>query len=162
AERFAALGAFHKLLAIPFFAIQFRDSHRGLWVLIAFLISCTVLLIVSWGLILLPDLPWRGRQKLVGDRVMIGVPVKDYNSQSTMCTLCILGLAEAALLAWHKTQRRFALLLTLLAIVFFANILYAATSRTALVALPLLLVLFAFMRLSWKSATGMIIAIVLS
>jgi O-antigen ligase len=59
AERFAALSAFHKLLAIPFFAIQFRDSHRGMWVLIAFLISCTVLLVLSWGLILLPDLPWR-------------------------------------------------------------------------------------------------------
>jgi O-antigen ligase len=47
AERFAALSAFHKLLAIPFFAIQFRDSHRRMWVLIAFLISCTVLLVIG-------------------------------------------------------------------------------------------------------------------
>src|SRR5262249_53764972 len=42
-ERLGGLNSFHKLLAIPFFAIQFRDSHRGLWVLIAFLISCTVM-----------------------------------------------------------------------------------------------------------------------
>jgi len=63
-ERFAAFSSFHKLLAIPFFAIQFRDSHRGMWVLVAFLSSCTVLLILSWGLILLPDLSWRGRQRV--------------------------------------------------------------------------------------------------
>jgi O-antigen ligase len=45
-----------------------------------------------------------------------------------------------------------------LAIIFFANILYAATSRTALVALPILLLLFAFMRLGWKGAAGLITA----
>jgi O-antigen ligase len=112
AERFAALSAFHKLLAIPFFAIQFRDSHRGMWVLIAFLISCTVLLVLSWGLILLPDLPWRGRQRLVG------VPLKDYNSQSTVFTLCILGLAEGTLRIWHNGKRLCAVLCVLLATAF--------------------------------------------
>src|SRR5271166_1562978 len=159
ADRFAGLNSFHKLLAIPFFALQFRDSHRGIWVLIGFLISCTVMLIVSWGLILLPDLPWRGSHRIEGSRIMIGIPVKDYISQSTMFTLCILGLAEGAFFAWHKGRRRFALALVLLAIVFFADILHAATSRTALVALPLLLVLFAFMRLGWKGAVSLIIAI---
>jgi O-antigen ligase len=158
-ERFAGLNSFHKLLAIPCFAVQFRDSHRGMWVLIGFLISCTVMLVVSWGLILLPNLSWRGHQKIGGGRIMIGIPVKDYISQSTMFTLCILGLAEGAFFAWHKRQRRFALALVLLAIVFFANILYAATSRTALVVLPILLVLSAFMRCGWKGAAGVIFAI---
>src|SRR5712692_9617376 len=64
AERLAGLNSFHKLLAIPFLAVQFRDSHRGMWVLIGFLISCTVLLILSWGLILIPDLPWRGTHRM--------------------------------------------------------------------------------------------------
>ena len=90
---------------------------------------------------------------------MIGIPVKDYISQGAMFTLCILGLAEGAFFTWYKGHRRFALALVLLAIVFFANILHAATSRTALVALPILLVLFAFMRLGWKGAAGLIIAI---
>jgi O-antigen ligase len=157
-ERFASLNAFHKILAIPFFAVQFRDSHRGIWVLIGFLISCTVLLVVSWGLVLLPDLPWRGHQKIEGGGMMIGIPVKDYISQSTMFTLCILGLAEGALFAWHRGSRGVALVFVLLAIVFFANILYAAISRTALVVLPILLVLFTCMRLGWKSAAGMMIA----
>jgi len=56
-DRLAGLNSFHKLLAVPLFALQFRDSQRGMWVLIGFLISCTVMLIVSWGLILLPGLP---------------------------------------------------------------------------------------------------------
>ena len=48
AERFARLNSFHKLLDIPLFAIQFRES-RAIWVLIGFLGSCTLLLVVSWG-----------------------------------------------------------------------------------------------------------------
>lgn len=159
AERIDGLNSFHKLLAIPLLAIQFRESDRGIWVLIGFLMSCTVMLLVSWGLTLLPDLPWRGSQRVVGGRAIIGIPTKDYISQSTMFTLCILGLAEGSLVAWGKGRRRFALMLVLLALAFLANILYVATSRTNLVALPILLVLFAFMRLSWKGAAGLLIAI---
>jgi len=92
---------------------------------------------------------------------MIGVPVKDYNSQTTMFTLCILGLAESAFRIWHKGKRFCAVLCVLLAAVFFTNILYAATSRTALVVLPLLLVLFALIRLSWKSAGALLIVIII-
>jgi O-antigen ligase len=157
-ERLAGLNSFHKLLAIPFLALQFRDSNRGMWVLIGFLMSCSILLVLSWGLILLPDLPWRGRQRIGGEGTMIGIPVKDYISQSTMFTLCILGLAEGALSAWQKGKRRITIAFVLLAIFFFANILYAETSRTALVVLPVLLVMFAFMRLGWKGAIGLIIA----
>jgi O-antigen ligase len=93
---------------------------------------------------------------------MVGVPVKDYNSQSTMFTLCILGLAEGTLRIWHKGKRLCAVLCVLLAVAFFANILYGTTSRTALVALPLLLALFAFRRLSWKSAGALLIAVIIS
>jgi len=161
-ERFTAFSSFHKLLAIPFFAIQFRDSERGMWVLVAFLISCTVLLVFSWGLILIPDLPWRGRERVEGVPGMIGIPVKDYNSQATMFTLCVLGLAECAVPIWQTGKRFGAALCVLLAIAFFANTLYAATSRTALLALPLLLALFAFRRLSWKSAGALLIAIIIA
>ena len=155
ADRLASLNSFQKLFMVPFLALQFRDSHRGMCVLIGFLISSTLLLIVSWGLILLPDLAWRGRER------MIGVPVKDYISQNTIFTLCIIGLAEGAFLAWQKGNRRGSLALVLLAAAFFANILYASVSRTALVALPVLLVLFAMRRLGWKSAAGLLIAMML-
>ena len=151
AERIAGLNSFHKLLAIPLLIFQFRETDGGIRVLIGFLVSCTVMLIFSWGLVLLPDLPWRTRY--------IGVPVKDYISQSTVFTLCIFGLAEGALLAWRKACRTLAVAIVLLAIVFLANILYVATSRTAFVAVPILLMLFAFMRLGWKSAAALFVAV---
>jgi O-antigen ligase len=157
-ERFGGLNSFHKLLAIPFLAVQFRDSARGMWVLIGFLISCTLLLVLSLVLVLIPDLPWPGYHR-VGGRIMIGIPVKDYISQSTVFTLCILGLAEGASFAWHKGSRRVAFAFILLAMIFLANILYVAVSRTALVALPILLTLFCFRRLGWKSTVGMMIGL---
>ena len=89
--------------------------------------SCTVLLILSWALILLPDLPWRGRERVEGIPGMIGVPVKDYNAQTTMFTLCILGLAESAVRIWHKGKRLCALSCVLLAAsppMIFANVLW--------------------------------------
>jgi O-antigen ligase len=160
AERIDGLNSFHKLLAIPLLIIQFRRSDRGMWVLMGFLTSCTALLVVSWGLVLLPDLPWRGRQRIEGGRAMIGIPVRDYISQSAMFTLCIFGLAEAALVAWGKACRRLALALVLLALAFLANILQVATSRTALVAFPILLMLFAFRRLAWTRALGLLVAFI--
>jgi O-antigen ligase len=116
AERIAGVNSFHKLLTIPLLMFQFRETDRGKWVLIGFLVSCTVMLIVSWGLVLLPGLPWRGRSWGAGGRPMIGMPIKDYIAQSTMFTLCIFGLAEAALLAWRKAYRGLALTLLMLGV----------------------------------------------
>src|SRR5882724_10873262 len=78
AERWAGLKGFHKLLLIPLLIIQFRRSERAVWVLNGFLLSCGVLLIVSWLLIWHPDLPgpWPKNDG------QIGVPAKDYIAQS--------------------------------------------------------------------------------
>ena len=159
AQRIDGLNSFHKLVAIPFLAIQFRDSNRGIYVLIGFLVSCAILLLVSWALVLLPGLAWRGRQRIEGGPVALGLPVKDYIAQASMFTICILGLAEAALLAWRRSQPRLAVTLVVFASVFLANILYVATSRTALVALPVLLALFAVTRLDLKRFAGMLLAL---
>ena len=159
AQRIDGLNSFHKLVAIPFLAIQFRNSNRGIYVLIGFLVSCAILLLVSWALVLLPGLAWRGRQRIEGGPVALGLPVKDYIAQASMFTICILGLAEAALLAWRRSQPRLAVTLVVFASVFLANILYVATSRTALVALPVLLALFAVTRLDLKRFAGMLLAL---
>jgi O-antigen ligase len=124
-------------------------------VFVGFLISCTVLLAVSWAIILLPNLPWRGRTG------WIGIPVKDYLSQGAMFTLCIMGLAEGAVSAWKNGNRRRALTFMILATIFFANILYASTGRTTVLALAVLIPLFCFMRLGWKSAVCLLIAVAL-
>ena len=75
AERLGGLSSFHKLLVIPLLLIHFRRSERGSWVMMGFLLSCGVLLVVSWGLYLFPDIR-------VGQPVTPGVPVKEIGRAS--------------------------------------------------------------------------------
>ena len=42
-ERFYAVGPTAKLLVLPVLLYHFQRSERGLWVLVAFLVSCTLL-----------------------------------------------------------------------------------------------------------------------
>ena len=151
AERIDGMSSLTKLLAIPILLAHFRRSERGLWVLIAFVASSAMLLVLSWGLALLPDLSWRGRDKWTP-----GIPVKDYIAQAQIFTLCALGLCEGAVLTWRKRRRRLAAGLMLLALAFLANVLYVAPSRTALVTIPILLMLFGVLRFGWKGAAGVL------
>ena len=86
-ERLDGLGAFHKLLVLPLLLTQFRHSDTGSRVLWGFLASVISLLVVSWALVLLPGLPWRGR--------VLGVPVKDYISQSGIFVLCAFAMIDS-------------------------------------------------------------------
>jgi hypothetical protein len=75
-DRVHALGGIYKLLAIPFVLIQIRRSDQAPKVLMAFMVSCTALLGLSWGLMRwpwcifrstcgpggAPDWPWRCRR----------------------------------------------------------------------------------------------------
>jgi O-antigen ligase len=155
AERIDGLGPYHKLLTIPLLMAQFRSSTRGRWVLIGFLASCGVLLVVSWLLFSLPGLRWRGNGT-------VGVPVKDYIAQGSEFTVCIFLLAGTAVAAWHRQQRWSALAMSVLALAFLTNLLFVATSRTALVAIPLLLLLFALMQLPRKGAIGVFLVMVMA
>jgi len=157
AERLAGFNSFHRLLAIPLLLAQFRRSERGMRVIIGFLVSCTVLLLASWLLFLFPDLPL-GRHR---PDVPI-IPVKNYSSQGMLFSLCIVGLVEWGLFAWQAGRRPLALALGLLALIFLANIFNVATSRTALVVVPILLLLFAFRRMSLRGTFAMLVAIVVA
>jgi O-antigen ligase len=147
---------FYKLLFIPLLLSQFRRSERGSFVLIGFLASCTALVVTSWGLALLPGLTWRGRD------LMPGVATRDYIAQGQVFTLCLIGSCEAALLAWHDQRRRLAIALLLLALVFLTNMLYVAPSRTALVTMPVLLLLFALLRFGWRVVAALLVVIALA
>ena len=144
-ERLAGLGAFHKLLVIPLLFAQFRRSGRTLWVVLGFLVSSTVLLLFSWGLAVIPGLSWRGKTAL-------GVPFKDYIAQSGIFALCALGLLGQALAFWRADRVRNALLLTAVAAIFAANIIYVATGRTTLVVLAALFVVLGFRQFGWKGS----------
>jgi O-antigen ligase len=133
--------------------VQFRRSERGMWVPIGFLMSCTLLMIFSWALFLLPDLAWRGR-----DSNYPGIPVRDYIAQSNMFTLCVFGLIASAWVAWRKSEHRRALWLAVLALPFLANVLCVVPSRTALVIIPVLIVLFGWVSFGWRGAASAIAA----
>jgi hypothetical protein len=55
-QRLDGIGGFLKLLFIPFLLAQFRGSTRGWWVIFGFLGASVALLVLSWGLALIPGL----------------------------------------------------------------------------------------------------------
>ena len=154
AERWDGLSPFHKLLVIPVLIVQFQRSERAPWVLKGFLISCGILLVLSWILVFVPVLPasW-------SKQGAVGVPVKDYIAQSGEFTLCAFVLFGLAL--WEP-RRGYAIALVILALAFLANVFYVTASRTPLVAVPILLMLFAVKHLSWRGTLGALLAAVVT
>jgi len=83
-----------KLLAIPFLFYHFERSTRGEQVLIAFLVSCVLLLAMSWIVMFDPALALRSKplEDYYG-AIAYGVPVKNYIDQSQEFSLCAVVLA---------------------------------------------------------------------
>jgi O-antigen ligase len=133
-DRYYGFDSFEKLLAVPVLLAQFQRSRRGYQVLAAFLISASVLLVVSWlaAFWILPPKPNKD----------IGVFVKDRITQGTEFTLCVLFLLELASYAWRQGKRMMSLAACVLAGVFFLNIVFVTVSRTSLVTIPVLLLIF--------------------
>ena len=121
-------------MAVPVLLAQFQRSRRGYQVLAAFLISASALLVVSWlaAFWILPPRPNKD----------IGVFVKDRITQGTEFTLCVLFLLELASYAWRQGKRMMSLAACVLAGVFFLNIVFVTVSRTSLVTVPVLLLIF--------------------
>jgi O-antigen ligase len=152
-DRYDALGSFHKLLMIPVVLAHLRRSDIGCVVLKGFLISNVALLAASAAHALLwttVSWPFGGQNA--------GIPVKDYLAQSAEFQLCIFALAQVALDAWRRQRRRVALGATVLALLFLANIAFVVTGRTALVAMPVLLVLFAVRQFHWRGVLAVLTA----
>jgi hypothetical protein len=146
-ERFAGLGGYNKLLVIPLLLMQFRRSGRGHWVLMGFAASAVALAALSWLLVVLPGISWRGKDP--------GIPVKDYLSQSAICMIAAFGLLGWALALVKEKRSHAALVAILVATGLLANIVYVATGRTALVVIPILALLFAVRTFGWR---GMAVA----
>jgi O-antigen ligase len=143
AERIDGLGGFHKLLLIPLALAHFRRSTRSAWMLLAFLISCTLLLAASYALVQWPQLNWRGYQSLGG------VPVKDYTAQGGEFALCIFILLPIACRIW-RARPWTALGLLLFAALFAIDLLYVMLGRTVLVGSAVLICIFAFWQFGWR------------
>ncbi len=137
AERIDGLGPYHKLLCIPLLMAQFERSDRAPQVMAAFVASCAALLLLSFVLVAFPGIPWR-------ETAIRGVPVKNYAAQSELFTIAAFLCAELALRQWQARSRRECAALAVLAFAFIANILLIATTRTALVVIPVLVLLYGF------------------
>ena len=74
-----------------------------------------------------------------------------------MFTICILVLAQFAFNTWRDGSRHLAYAAILLALIFLANVLYVATSRTYLVIIPALFVAFGYRQFGWKGAIALVI-----
>ena len=144
--RFHAAGSTAKLLAIPLLIYQFERSKNGTKVFLAFLASCVVLLLLSW-------LNWLDPRTILFSDAALGVPVKNYITQSVEFTLCIFGATALAINMW-KDRRFFFLALGFLtlALVFLLDLTFVISSRTSLIVFPLLLLISTIKYLDWRRA----------
>jgi hypothetical protein len=149
AQRLEGLTSFGKLLAIPILFVQFRNSPRGNWVLLAFLVSCSVLLALSWFQVVtgLKPLPR-------GGSTSYGVPVRDYIVQSQEFILCAVGLIYVAFMTIRQRRWPLAAGCAALVLLFLANVFFIAPSRTGLVTFPVLLIVLVAANMQLKYALG--------
>jgi O-antigen ligase len=149
-DRLHAIKPVAKLVLIPPLLYHFSRSERGLWVCLAFLASCALLAVYSW--IALVDPAWK-----ITATASAGVPVKNYIDQSQEFTLCAFALALPALTFWRGGSVAATAACLALILLFATNMVFVASSRTALLCIPVLLALFAWKHLS-RRATLVLLA----
>ncbi len=133
-----------KLLVLPILIYHFERSARAMWVFIVFLTSCTALMVMSWVVSYEPQLALKAD-------AAYGVPVKNYIAQSQEFALCAVALVYP--IAKLFGQKRFvvAALLSIVALGFVANMAFVTVSRTVLVTMPIMLLVFALLHLKWRN-----------
>jgi O-antigen ligase len=134
-----------KLLVLPMLFYHFERSERGLWVLISFLVSCTLLMVMTWIVAFVPALTMK-RQV-----ISRGIFVKNYIDQSQEFTLCAVALAYPVIMRLREGRIRLALLLGALSLGFIATMAYVIVSRTALVTMPIMVVVFGLLHLRLRT-----------
>jgi O-antigen ligase len=154
--RLYALSPATKLLFLPFLFYHFERSTRGMWVFIAFLVSCTLLTAASWMVAIDPSLSLKAPGEATGH----GIFVKNYIDQSQEFVLCAVVLAFPIITLLREGKIRQALLLTLVAANFVINMVFVVVSRTALVTLPVMLAVFAMAHLKWRTNIMLLVAAV--
>lgn len=145
-EQWRAADDFLKLMLIPLLFFHFQRSERGHWAFAGFLVSGVVLLIGSVLVVMMPGVSFLGMPKTHG------VLVKDYISQSAVFTLCAFGLLYLSLDAFRLRRFLYGAVFCALAVLFLANLFFVVASRTALLSIPVLLLLLAFKNAGWRGA----------
>ena len=135
-DRLRGINPAAKLLAIPVLIYHFERSGRGLWVMLAFLASCTAVMLTSW-------LMFVDHRVVFDSARSLGVPVKNYIAQSQEFALCAFAAFGAAVYLLKAQRKAWAAFLLVLGIGFFANMVFVASSRAVFVCIPVLIVIFA-------------------
>lgn len=145
--RFYAVNPTTKLLVLPVLIYHFGRSSRGHLVFIAFLVSCALLSVMSWLVLLHPTLSL----KPPDEPNSRGIFVKNYIDQSQEFTLCAVALAFPIVKLLQQKRVWLAALLAAVALSFFVNMAFVVISRTALVTVPIMLAVFGLLHLKWRS-----------
>ncbi len=144
--RLYAVSPTAKLLVLPVLFYQYQRSTRGIWVFAAFLISCTLLMAMSWIVTFDPGLSL----KQIGEAER-GIFVKNHIDQGQEFALCAVTLAYPIVTLLRAGRTLPALLLGAIALSFVVNMSFVIVSRTALVTMPALLAVFALLHLKWRT-----------
>lgn len=142
--RLYAVGPTAKLLMLPVLFYHFERSARGLQVLIAFLVSCALLMVMSWIVAFDPGMALKSGAEY-------GIPVKNYIDQSQEFALCAVVLTYPIVTLLRAKKPLLAAVLTALALSFIVNMMFVIVSRTALVTIPIMLGVFALLHLRRRS-----------
>jgi O-antigen ligase len=142
--RLYAVSPTSKLLVLPVMLYHFQRSTRGMWVFAAFLVSCTLLMAMSWIVAFDPRLAFKAGAQY-------GVPVKNYIDQSQEFALCAVALAYPVITLLRAKRILPAVLLVAISLSFVVNMTFVVVSRTALVTMPILLAVFALLHLKWRT-----------
>jgi O-antigen ligase len=129
-----------------------------MWVFIAFLVSCSLLMVMSWIVAYDPSLSLKPSQ---GDAR--GVFVKNYIDQSQEFALCAVALIYPFMRFVRAEKFWPALLLGLLFVCFFDTMAFIVASRTAIVTMPIMLAAFALIHLRPRTSliiVGVMVALV--
>ena len=151
-QRWKGFDSFLRLLVIPLLFVQFARPGRGERVFMGYLLSCVVLLVATT--IIRPIGPlWEmlTRYEVGGVVGHNDVLVKNAATQSGEFVTCIFGLLF--LLHEALTRRQWQLSFGLVAVIcaMLGSILFVSTGRTALVIIPILLIIFVVKKLRGKS-----------
>lgn len=145
--RLHAISPLTKLLVLPLLLYHFARTTRGVWVLVAFLISSTMLMLASWVTGFIPTLTF----KWYADP---GVVVKNHIDQSHVFALCAMALAWPISLLLRARKFPAAGLLVVCALGFVTNLIFINLSRTVLITVPVIVAVVALHLMSWRHVIG--------
>jgi O-antigen ligase len=151
-DRLQVISPVARLLLIPILFYHFMRSKRGMWVFLAFLASCSLVMILSWIVLLVPDLKFAATAN-------DGVPVKNYIDQSQEFSLCMVGVLPFVVAFWREGRHTAAAVCAVLVLAFFFNMAFVVSARGALLYLPVMLLLFAVLHLDRRTSTLLVVSL---